>query len=501
MKRPLVCLTVTGKTIAEDLALVNRYRKYIDIVELRVDFLTDDERLSVRRFPELAGLPCILTIRRKIDGGLYDEGEASRTILFARAMSFADQDKSKNFAYVDFEEDFHVASLQDAALAFGTHIIRSVHDMNGPILDIAERLKKLRTTGFEIPKIAFMPHTLSDVTNMFSETKEFNGEDYILCAMGPLGLPSRILSAKLHSFLTYTSPTENLANLSNIGHLDPVTLHDVYHFQKIDEETKLFGITGWPLTATSSPMLHNTGYEKHNINAVYIPIRSESIDDALEFCDVTGVKGMSVTIPHKESVLSYLKEVSEQVGEIGASNTVINVGDHWVGYNTDAIGFTKALLEFTGTKNLFRWHVSLIGAGGAAKAIAYALKQLGAKVCVFNRTPSRAKQLATHFGFKWATLGAESIDILKKYNELIIQTTSVGMGSHESSNEDNDPLFFYDFYGHEKVFDIVYVPETTPVMARAAKAGCHVCNGYDMLKYQGYKQFELYTGVEYDSKD
>ncbi len=498
MKRPLVCLTLTGKTLSENIATIENYRKYIDLVELRVDFLDENERLYIRNFPAMAGLPCILTIRRKIDGGRFVEGESSRTVLFARAMAFAEENRSKNFAYVDFEEDFHVPSLQDSALAFGTRVIRSVHDMQNPILDISSRLASLRTTGYEIPKIAFMPKTLSDVTNLFQQAKKFGESEQILCAMGPLGLPSRILSAKINSYLTYTSPVEASARLQTLGHLDPITLSDIYHFQSISDSTKVFGITGWPLNSTLSPALHNKGFEKHNIDAVYVPIRSESVDDAIEFCNEVGVKGLSVTIPHKENVLADLREVSSQVGEIGACNTILNKGDYWIGDNTDALGFSRSLLEFTGTKNIKHWKVALIGAGGAAKAIAYALKTLGAKVCVFNRTASRAKKLAEQFGFKWALLTPENEHMIEKYSDLIVQTTSVGMGSSSPSSSENDPIYFYDFKGHEMVFDIIYVPETTPIMARAEKAGCRVQNGFPMLQYQGYRQFELFTGEKYD---
>ena len=498
MKRPLVCLTLTGKTLSENIATIENYRKYIDLVELRVDFLDENERLYIRNFPAMAGLPCILTIRRKIDGGRFDEGESSRTVLFARAMAFAEENRSKNFAYVDFEEDFHVPSLQDSALAFGTRVILSVHNMQNPILDISSRLASLRTTGYEIPKIAFMPKTLSDVTNLFQQAKKFGESEQILCAMGPLGLPSRILSAKINSYLTYTSPVEASARLQTLGHLDPITLSDIYHFQSISDSTKVFGITGWPLNSTLSPALHNKGFEKHNIDAVYVPIRSESVDDAIEFCNEVGVKGLSVTIPHKENVLADLREVSSQVGEIGACNTILNKGDYWIGDNTDALGFSRSLLEFTGTKNIKHWKVALIGAGGAAKAVAYALKTLGAKVCVFNRTASRAKKLAEQFGFKWALLTPENEHMIEKYSDLIVQTTSVGMGSSSPSSSENDPIYFYDFKGHEMVFDIIYVPETTPIMARAEKAGCRVQNGFPMLQYQGYRQFELFTGEKYD---
>ena len=153
MESPKICLTLTGKTLAEDLELLNKYRSYVDMAELRVDFLNQDERLYARRFPSMAGLPCILTIRREIDGGKFVEGESARTILFARALSFADEDKTKNFAYVDFEEDFHISSLEDATLAFETKVIRSFHDMKNPVRNILERLKELNPSGLEIPQM------------------------------------------------------------------------------------------------------------------------------------------------------------------------------------------------------------------------------------------------------------------------------------------------------------------------------------------------------------
>jgi len=501
MNRPLICLTLTGKTLAEDLALVNKYRTLIDIAELRADFLDGNERLLVRRFPSMAGIPCILTLRRRVDGGKFIEGEAARTILFARAMSFADSNSKNNFAYVDFEEDFHVPSLQDAALAFGTKIIRSVHDMEKPVRNIAARLAQLRTTGYEIPKIAFMPHSLDDVTQLFKEAEALKDDTHILVAMGPLGTPSRILGAKLDNYLTYTSPEETNGNIQELGHLDPVTLDSVYHFKKIDNSTKIFGITGWPLSATSSPVLQNKGFETHHMNAVYLPIRAEDVQKAITFADTVGVEGLSVTVPHKEKVLDYIQNTDTKVDMIGACNTIVRKNSSWTGYNTDAIGFSKALLEFTGTKNLAHKKVAIIGAGGAARAVAYAVSELRGNACVFNRTVRKAKELADRYGFKYAPLSSDSVNMLHKYSDIIIQTTSKGMNAALPFTEDNDPLYFYDFTGHEMLFDIVYVPERTPVMEHALEAGCKVCNGFNMLKYQGYIQFELFTGEKYNVTD
>lgn len=498
MGTPKICLTLTCSTIAENLEIVKKYRPYIDIVELRADYLDDDECLQIRKFPMLAQIPCILTIRRKSDGGKFVAGESSRTMLFARAMAFADNDKENNFQYVDFEDDFHVSSLEDAAQAFGTRIIRSYHNMTDPVTDIVKRCGQMRKTGYEIPKIAFMPHTLDDVTRLFSETKNFNEYDHILCAMGPMGTPSRILSFKTNSFLTYTSPVETGANLQSIGHLDPITLNQVYHFKDLNENTKIYGITGWPLAKTNSPLIHNQGYVNHFMNSVYIPFPAQEIGEAIRFAEEIGVEGMSVTVPHKESVVDRLDEIDRITGDIGASNTVVHRDDKWYGYNTDALGVSKAILEFTGWKNLKHKKVSIIGAGGASRAVAYAVKQLGGKACVFNRTVSKAQLIAEMFGFTAAELIPSSKVMIEKYSDLIIQTTSVGMGSTLASCKANDPLYFYNFNGSEMVMDIIYVPEETPMMIRAREAGCETVNGLPMLKYQGYEQFKIFTGVDYE---
>jgi 3-dehydroquinate dehydratase / shikimate dehydrogenase len=500
MKQPLICMTLTADTLEEDAALVRKYNQYIDVAELRVDFLTEDEQLYVRRFPSMVNIPCVLTIRRKIDGGNFTSGEISRTMLFGRGLAFAAQNPARNFAYVDFEDDFHVPSLQDAALAFGIKIIRSCHDMEKPVTNLRARCDEMRKTGYEIPKIAFMPGSLADVTNLFKEAEKMVEYDHIFCAMGSLGQVSRILSYKLNSHFTYVSP-EEMNGIPAVGHLDPVTLNTVYNFRDLNDHTALYGITGWPLVKTSNPEIHNAGYKKHNLNAVMVPVRSPSIAEVLDLARQTGMKGLAVTVPHKEAVLEELAELDLEAGEIGASNTIVRKNSGWAGYNTDAYGFRRALIEFLGTDKLRHRKVAIIGAGGAAKAIAYVIKQLGAHACVFNRTVAHAKILAERYGFSYSPLDSEAADKLEHYSDLIIQTTTKGMNASTSSNEDNDPIYFYQFNGTEKLFDIIYVPEITPVMMRAAEAGCKVSNGMKMLKYQGYRQFKIFTGVDYESSD
>lgn len=502
IKKTQICLTLTGATLQEDAALVRKYAQYIDIAELRVDYLNEDEQLSARRFPAMIPIPCILTIRRGEDGGKFDGSEFSRTTLFGRALAFADHNPAKNFAYVDFEEYFHVPSMEDAALAFGVKIIRSFHDFENPVSNIRERLKKLRKTAFEIPKIAFMPKTLSDVTKAFKEAAEITDFNHIVCAMGALGFPSRILAEKLNSYLTYTTPLEKAEHTAHIGHIDPKTLCEMYRFRRLSDETGICAVTGYPLKASSSPQIHNEGYKLHNMDRIFIPLVSTSLQESLDFANTVGLDGMAVTIPYKGDAIAGADEVDTAVSDIGACNTLVRLMDKkWLGLNTDASGFERALLEFLEVKKLRRRRAAIIGAGGAAHAVAYSVKKLGGRACIFNRSLPRAKLLADRFGFDYAVLSSENLDLLERYSDIIIQTTNVGMNSDGVSTKETNPLWFYKFKGGEYLFDLVYVPEETPVMSAARAAGCKVTNGYAMLKYQAYRQFKYFTGVDYESSD
>ena len=493
MNSPLICMTLTGKTLEEDIKLVKKYQKQTDIVELRVDHLAEEEQLYVKKFPALINLPCILTIRRDVDGGLFTGGEFSRTNLFGRALAFANPDRSKNFAFVDFEEDYHIPSIEDAAMAFGVRIIRSYHNMTEPVPNLKEHCQTMRKTGFEIPKIAFMPHSLSDVLNMFKEGENMTQYEHIFCAMGVEGLPSRLLSAFTNSFLTYVSPEETLGNTAAIGHIDPVTLNDVYHFHSISKNTGLYGITGWPLAKTPGLKILNKGFAEHNIDSVYLPVRTKLVSESLNFCEQVGFRGLCVEHPFKESVLYYLNEQSNDVVQTGSCDTLVRKNNKWTGYNTDCIGFKKALNEFLGFLSLKRKKVAVLGSGGTAKALVYVLKQMGAKVCIFDKVLEHAQFLADKYGFESCQLDPYCAEKLDEYSFLIIQAINTENEKNLADFEEEDPLYFYNFRGNELLFDAAS-SYFSPVMKRASLAGCKVCNGNKMTEYKACEQFALFTG-------
>ena len=165
---PLVCLSLTARTISENLAALDRYRGKIDIVELRADLLDPSEAFALCDFPVLANLPCILAVRRKCDGGAFVDGEGQRLVMIAKAIAYARPDQSANFAYVDLEGDFRVPSVEEACHTFGTRIIRSRHYLSDMPIDFDLALTDLALEADEIPKLAVTPHDAEDFARFFT---------------------------------------------------------------------------------------------------------------------------------------------------------------------------------------------------------------------------------------------------------------------------------------------------------------------------------------------
>jgi 3-dehydroquinate dehydratase/shikimate dehydrogenase len=492
-----LCLCLTAKTIKRNLEILNKYKKFADLAELRVDCLEDDERLYVRRFPELAGLPVILTIRRDIDGGKFVSGEGARVKLLARGLAYANADSRYNFAYVDIEDDFNVPSLEEAARTFGTRIIRSYHNLNGVIDNIPAKIKSMRRSGDEIVKIALTVNSTSDVLNVFRASKTCPGQDKILICMGHYGICSRILAERFGSFLSYSSALSEKEVPAAAGQLDIRDLADLYRFRKINKKTKVYGITGYPLKATVSPWFFNTVFSLENTDAVYVPFPTNSVSSFLELAKELDIKGIAITVPFKESILFELSKCSTEVLAIGACNTMSRSPDGWFGENTDCTAFSNSLLAFLERKNLKWKKITIIGAGGIARAVAAEVYRLGGKALILNRTVHKAKNIALQYKFKWGGLDNHGIELMSKYSDIIIQTTSAEMENYDNTG---DPLKLYNFTGKEAVMDLIYVPAETAFLKRAAAAGCKTINGYDMVVRQVCIQYASYTGKEIPQK-
>lgn len=252
---------------------------------------------------------------------------------------------------------------------------------------------------------------------------------------------------------------------------------------KINAKTTLCCVIGNPIEHSLSPTMHNAGYEALDLNFAYLALRVEDIKNAVSGIRSLGIRGVSVTIPHKKSVMAHLDAIDPLAKKIGAVNTIVNTNAGLKGYNTDCEGAIHALEERTSIKGK---RAVILGAGGAARAIAFGLKEKGAIVTLANRTRSNAEILAKD-------VGALCIDISDKESvkesDIIINATSVGM----SPLIENTVLEENILTKTHIVMDIVYNPKETKLLTTARKKGCTIVYGYKMLLYQAITQFELFT--------
>ena len=485
----MICLALTGKTTAENLASIERYRSAIDLVELRADFLDPAETASLAGFPSKAGMPVILTLRRERDGGHFSLSEAERLALIRRILSIVQA--AANSPYLDIEDDLPSTDIDTLCSDKGIRIIRSFHDFSGVPPDLGKRIMGMARSAGEIPKAAVMPKTAAELIRLMEVIRNpgISG-DRIILGMGSFGFPTRVLAKRLGSFLTFTSPGGTSAAP---GHLDPETLERVYRYREIGAETRIFGIIGNPVMHTRSPYIHNPAFETLGLDAVYLPFQLDDIALFPRLTEIFDIEGLSVTIPHKETVIPYLSSTDEIVSAVGACNTAVKRGNEWFGTNTDVPGFLAPLCERLGGTIPEGFKASVIGAGGASRAVVAGLRSAGAAVLILNRTPERAAKLANEFGCSWAALNTEGFALMREFSDAIVQTTSAGM----TPNEDADPSEGYEFSGKEIAYDIIYHPLTTRFLKRAGEAGCGVIRGDEMLMRQGELQFSLFTGKAY----
>ncbi|MEW6447061.1 MAG: shikimate dehydrogenase [Bacillota bacterium] len=271
---------------------------------------------------------------------------------------------------------------------------------------------------------------------------------------------------------------------------------------RINGETRVTGIFGDPVAHTLSPAMHNSAFAALGLNFVYLPfhVTKDGLGAAIAAVRALGIAGVNITVPHKEDVLPYLDEISEDARIIGAVNTIVNRGGRLTGYNTDGSGFLRAIRE-EGFETRGADAV-VLGAGGAARAVCVALGKAGVRrITIFNRTYRRASSLAEHVAkatgaeaeaFSWEELETSGAAAIRAAG-IVAQTTSLGM--HPQENE-KPPVPGGIFHKGQLVVDLVYNPPQTGFLRAAAAGGAATQNGLAMLLHQGAAAFELWTGRE-----
>ncbi|MBM4464912.1 MAG: shikimate dehydrogenase [Chloroflexi bacterium] len=273
---------------------------------------------------------------------------------------------------------------------------------------------------------------------------------------------------------------------------------DTNLLSSVTGETKLVGLIGWPVEHSLSPAMHNSAFAALNLNWCYLPlpVPPERLGEAVAGLRALSFVGANVTVPHKEAVMCYLDEVTPQAQAIGAVNTIVVCGEKSIGYNTDWLGFLAALSEAGFDPQGKR--AVILGAGGAARAVVYALAQAGAQVTVLNRTLTRTQALVRDFSPPFPSallvslpLNSQTLREQAAEAHLLVNTTPVGTWPEVDESIWPEDLALP---GHLTVFDLVYNPRQTRLLQQAEAAGARSIGGLGMLVHQGAASFELWTG-------
>ncbi len=476
----MLCVTVTAPTTAE----LRRKRDEVagaDMVELRVDTVSD---------PDVAGalqgrrLPAIVTCRPEWEGGQFRGSEEQRRAILREALALGAE-------YVDVEWRANFNDIISSTS--GRRVVLSNHDFDGVPSDLASRAAAMRATGAEIVKLAVKTARLGDCLPLLELRGGRAGQggqarqggqggpgDLVLIGMGDCGLATRVLTEKFGSRWTYAGLERH------VGQVTPAELLDLYRFRSVTAATELYGLVGLPVSHSVSPAMHNAAFGAVGVDAVYLPFPAADAADFMTFARALNVRGASVTIPYKVALRGLVDEADDVASRVGAVNTIRAIDGRWAGRNTDAAAFLRPLRERVPLKDA---RVTVLGAGGSARAVLAALSDTGARVTVHARNRARAEEVATSAGAGVGPLPPEAGSW-----DVLVNCTPVGM----YPNADASPVDDSALSGPpgRLVYDLIYNPANTKLLCAAAGAGCATIGGLEMLVGQAVEQFEWWTGVK-----
>lgn len=434
----------------------------VDGWELRVDCFETIELEEIRAFLESSPLPVILTLRATAGGGHFEGGEENRYGLLRQLAALEP-------AYIDLEYDTPVTVVREIISKHpAVKLICSYHNFEETPLDLDLLLTSIISRfPAHFYKIATFAKTTLDALRMviFVQSRQ----NLIGVAMGQEGTITRVLGPVVGSPIDYAS----MGDPSAQGQLDCSTYFDTYRYRSLNRETQLYGLIGDPVEESIGHTAHNEMMKKYGINGVYVKmrVRKEELPQFFHLIKQLPFRGLSVTMPLKEAVVPYL---TENRFPMPAVNTLLIEEGKIYGYNTDGEGAIDPIESHLLLKGK---RVVLIGAGGAAKAIAFTAGQRGAQVVVLNRTAEKATALYGENGGGLERLEQE----FKRGYDVIINTTP-------------DPLPINPDWLCRGVIamDIKSRPRITPFLAKALEKQCLVVYGLEMFIYQAVAQNQLW---------
>ena len=450
--------------------------------ELRLDFLADPGqavsglRQHVERWPALT---LIATCRRVASGGRFRGTPEEEVAVLGKAAAAGC--RLVDLA-LESAEQLPRGAVNELRLA-GAQVVLSWHDFvhSG---GVPQALERMRPFAPDLYKIIPTARTLADTLPLFDllqQTEEGRQRRIVAVAMGEAGIPSRILGLRAGAAFTFAAVSAEEATAP--GQIALAPMQDLYRVAQLGPATALYGVAGDPIRSSRSPQMQNAAFQHTGIDAVYLPLRTNSAEDLMGFAEALGFRGLSVTMPLKQRVMPLLQRLDPIARQIGAVNTLRREADgSLTGFNTDAEGVTAPLQERLPLRGA---RVLVLGAGGAARAAVFGCVEQGATVAVLNRTPAVAAALAAQSGAT-ALTAAEAAG---REFDVLIQATPAGM--HGSRAELPLPLARVR---PQLVFDLVYNPLETPLLREARRRGIETISGVEMFVHQGARQFELWTG-------
>ncbi|MEX0687341.1 MAG: shikimate dehydrogenase [Pirellulales bacterium] len=451
------------------------------LVELRLDYIQGE--VQVKRLLKERPCPAIVTCRRKSDGGRWDRSEEARLQLLRLAIA-------EGADYIDLEDD-----VAGSVRRYGTtKRIVSHHDMLRTPPDLAHLHARMVALDADVVKIATMANHPTDNLRMLELVHATLVPTVGIC-MGDIGVPTRILAGRAGAPFVFATFNDERALAP--GQIGWRPMRDLYHYDAITPATRIYGVVADPVAHSLSPAVHNAACRAAGIDAVYIPFRvpADQLDEFLTTATRWPLAGLSVTIPHKEAVLAKCTQQDDLVKAIGAANTLTFTPDGIAAANTDAVAAVESLAavlaeteQLAGGDGLGVKTALVLGAGGAARAVAFGLKQRGVEVTIAARTPERGKKVATDVGCKLVDWSARH----RMPHDCIVNATPIGM----HPDVDATPFDKEHFRPYMVVFDTVYNPENTLLIKEARGAGCRVVTGVEMFVRQAAIQFRTWHGVE-----
>jgi 3-dehydroquinate dehydratase/shikimate dehydrogenase len=479
----MICVSIgRGRhrhVIAEHRHLVEQGAK---LVELRVDYINGEANIK-RLVADRPG-PVVITCRRPTDGGKFTGTEDQRMMVLRTAIA-------EGVEYVDLEEDIAAKIPR-----FGpTKRIISHHDFRKTPDNLQEIHQRLCGLDADIVKICTMANHPRDNLRMLQLSRQSKIPTVGVC-MGDIGTPTRILGGRFGSPMNFA--TFHHERTLAPGQLSFQQMTEIYHYDQIDAQTEVYGVVADPVGHSLSPQVHNAAFAHLKLNKVYVPFRvpREDLAQFIEDAPAWGIKGLSVTIPHKEEIVKLLTEADGTVRGIGAANTVLFHDHARSGYNTDYRAAMNSLEEAVNTggeqkkeNEVLAGKTALVlGAGGAGMAMCYGLCRRGAEVMIADLVARQANLLAKR-------LNCRSVDWSLRHNvtaDVLINCTPLGM----HPNVDESPYDKHYLRPSMIVFDVVYNPENTLLIKEARNRNCTVVTGVDMFVRQAALQFKLFTGQD-----